>query len=165
MATVGRVVDREELKAACRDARSSGRTIVFTNGCFDILHRGHTCYLSDARALGDVLVVGVNTDASVRRLKGECRPIVSEDDRANVLAALECVSLVCLFDEPTPYELVALVEPDVIVKGGDYTRDTIVGADIVEARGGRVVALPTLEGRSTRSIIERILERGRDCLK
>lgn len=161
---MGRVVGRDELAAACEEHREAGRVVVFTNGCFDILHRGHTRYLSEARALGDVLVVGVNTDASVRRLKGDGRPIVPEADRAHVLAALESVSLVCLFDEPTPYELVSAVMPDVIVKGGDYTTDTIVGADIVEERGGRVVVLPTLEGRSTRSIIERILERGRDCL-
>jgi D-beta-D-heptose 7-phosphate kinase/D-beta-D-heptose 1-phosphate adenosyltransferase len=158
---VGRVVSRDDLVRAVSDARASGLRVVFTNGCFDILHRGHADYLARARALGDVLVVGVNTDGSVRGLKGEGRPIVPEDDRAAVLAALTSVDLVCLFDEPTPYELVKATEPDVLVKGAGYSESTIVGADLVRARGGRVAALDELPGRSTRSIIERILELGR----
>jgi len=149
---------------AVAEARGRGLRVVFTNGCFDILHRGHTDYLARAKALGDVLVVGVNTDRSVRGLKGDARPIVPEDDRAAVLAALAAVDLVCLFDEPTPYELVTAVEPDVLVKGAGYSEDTIVGADVVRARGGLVEALEETPGRSTRSIIERILERGRRCL-
>lgn len=161
---MGRVVTREELLEACDEARASGLTIVFTNGCFDILHRGHIDYLSRAKALGDLLVVGVNTDRSVRGLKGDCRPIVPEGDRAAVVAALEAVDLVCLFDEPTPGELIEAVLPGVLVKGAGYTRATIVGADVVEANGGRVEALEALEGRSTRSIIARILERGEGCL-
>lgn len=158
------MVERKDLAAALSDLRARGLRIVFTNGCFDILHRGHTDYLSRARALGDALVVGVNTDSSVRGLKGDARPIVPEADRAAVVAALGSVDLVCLFDEPTPHELVTLVQPDVIVKGAGYVEDTIVGADVVKARGGRVVALAELPGRSTRAIIERILERGRRCL-
>lgn len=155
---MGRVVSRDELRRVVGAARAEGRRIVFTNGCFDIIHRGHTEYLTGARSLGDVLVVGVNTDRSVRRLKGDARPIVPEDDRAHVLASLEPVDYVCLFDEDTPLELIREVIPDVLVKGAGYSRDTIVGADVVESHGGEVVALPELEGRSTRSIIARILE-------
>jgi rfaE bifunctional protein nucleotidyltransferase chain/domain len=162
---VGRIVTRDELTSICRAVRAEGRTVVFTNGCFDIIHRGHTYYLEKARSLGDVLIVGVNTDRSVRELKGPCRPIVPEEDRAAVVAALASVDFVCMFDEPTPYELVRLVEPDVIVKGAGYDRDSIVGADLVEGRGGRVVALEALDGRSTRSIIRRILDMGADCLR
>ena len=154
---MGRVVGREELARICERARSEGLTIVFTNGCFDIIHRGHVQYLAQAKELGDVLVVGINTDDSVRDLKGPARPIVPEDDRAHVVAALAAVDLVTLFGEPTPHELVAECLPDVIVKGAGYAPGTIVGADIVEARGGKVVALDALEGRSTRSIVERIL--------
>jgi D-beta-D-heptose 7-phosphate kinase/D-beta-D-heptose 1-phosphate adenosyltransferase len=157
---LGRVVDREELREALGAARAHGDRVVFTNGCFDILHRGHTEYLERARDLGDVLVVGVNTDRSVRALKGASRPVVPEGDRAHVLAALRAVDFVCLFDEDTPLELIRDVQPDVLVKGGGYSRDTIVGADLVEARGGEVVAMPELEGRSTRSIIARILKAG-----
>ena len=155
---MGSVVTRDELVRRVEEARAAGLTVVFTNGCFDIIHRGHTDYLRRAKALGDVLVVGVNTDRSVRALKGPSRPIVPEDDRAHVVAALGSVDLVCLFDEDTPHELISAVSPDVLVKGAGYTRETIVGADVVEARGGRVVAVQELEGRSTRGIIERILE-------
>jgi D-beta-D-heptose 7-phosphate kinase/D-beta-D-heptose 1-phosphate adenosyltransferase len=155
---LGSVVTRDELREAVSAARSEGLRVVFTNGCFDIIHRGHTEYLERARSMGDVLVVGVNTDSSVRRLKGDARPIVPEEDRAHVLASLQCVDYVCLFDEDTPLELVREVMPDVLVKGAGYSRENIVGADLVESRGGEVVALPELEGRSTRSIIARILE-------
>jgi len=157
---MGRVVPRGDIGALCRALKAEGKRIVFTNGCFDILHRGHTDYLGRARALGDRLLVGLNTDRSVRALKGASRPIVPEEDRAAVLAALAAVDFVCLFDEDTPYELIAEVRPDVLVKGAGYTRDTIVGADLVEAAGGRVVALEELPGRATRSIIERILQGG-----
>jgi rfaE bifunctional protein nucleotidyltransferase chain/domain len=159
---LGKVVGREDLVKEVNEARSGGRVIVFTNGCFDILHRGHTQYLAEAKALGDVLVVGVNTDRSVRSLKGESRPIVPEDDRAHVLAALASVDLVTLFDEDTPLELITAVAPDVLVKGAGYGRDTIVGADFVEEHGGRVVVIEELEGRSTRGIIARIRERDGD---
>ncbi|MBD3368364.1 MAG: D-glycero-beta-D-manno-heptose 1-phosphate adenylyltransferase [Candidatus Eisenbacteria bacterium] len=158
------VVERQELVEACRGHRDAGRRIVFTNGCFDILHRGHVDYLSRAKALGDVLVVGLNTDRSVGELKGPCRPIVPEEDRAHVLDALSVVDYVVLFDEPTPLEVIEALQPDVLVKGAGYTRDTIVGADVVESRGGQVVALAPVPGRSTRSIIATILERGRGCL-
>lgn len=138
-----------------RFGRPRRRRLVFTNGVFDLLHRGHVDYLFAARALGDALVVGVNTDASVRRLKGEGRPVVGEDDRAFVVAGLGCVDAVTLFGEDTPAALIAQLLPDVLVKGGDYTRETLVGAAEVEAAGGRVVFLPLVPGRSTTSIIER----------
>lgn len=155
---MGRVVAREDLKLAVAEAHAAGQVVVFTNGCFDIIHRGHTQYLAEAKALGDVLVVGVNTDRSVRALKGDSRPIVPEGDRAHVLAALGSVDLVCLFDEDTPLELISAILPDVLVKGAGYERDTIVGADVVEEHGGKVVAVEELKGRSTRGIIARILD-------
>ncbi|MBR6333000.1 MAG: D-glycero-beta-D-manno-heptose 1-phosphate adenylyltransferase [Bacteroidales bacterium] len=130
--------------------------IVFTNGCFDVLHYGHVHYLAQARQLGDLLVVGLNSDASVRRLKGESRPVNPEQARAFVLAALEMVDYVCLFEEDTPYELIAAVKPDVLVKGGDYAVDNIVGSDIVKGRNGEVVVLPFVEGFSSSSIIEKL---------
>ncbi len=160
---MGRVVLRDELAATCAKERKAGRTIVFSNGCFDILHHGHVDYLARAKALGDILVVGVNTDDSVRRLKGPTRPVVAEDDRAAVVAALEVVDYVCLFPEDTPYELIASIVPHVLVKGAGYTRDTIVGADVVEDAGGRVVAMEALEGHSTRGIIARIHSLGAGC--
>jgi rfaE bifunctional protein nucleotidyltransferase chain/domain len=135
--------------------------VVFTNGCFDLLHRGHVAYLNAARDLGDVLVVGVNTDASVRRLaKGPGRPLVGEADRAYTLAALECVDVVTLFEEDTPRELVAALLPDTLVKGADYSMDTVVGRAEVEAAGGRVVLVPLVEGYSTTDLLRRIRESG-----
>ena len=127
--------------------------IVFTNGCFDILHRGHIEYLSQARDKGAVLVIGLNNDASVKRIKGEGRPVQDEMTRALVLASLRFVDAVVLFDEDTPYELIKFVQPDVLVKGADYTEDTIVGADIVKANGGEVVTIPIVEGYSTSLIL------------
>jgi len=134
------------------------RKIVFTNGCFDVLHYGHVHYLAQARQMGDVLVVGLNSDASVRRLKGEGRPVNSEQARAFVLAALEMVDYVCLFEEDTPYELIAAVQPDVLVKGGDYSVDNIAGSDIVLKRNGKVCVLPFVDGFSSTSIIEKITQ-------
>ena len=127
--------------------------IVFTNGCFDILHRGHIEYLSQARDKGEILVIGLNSDASVKRIKGEGRPVQDETSRALVLASLRIVDAVVLFDEDTPYELIKIVKPDVLVKGGDYTDETIVGADIVRANGGEVVVIPIVEGYSTSKIL------------
>ena len=131
--------------------------LVFTNGCFDILHPGHVDYLQRARDLGERLVVGLNSDASVRRLKGPTRPVNDEASRALVLAALACVDHVVVFEEDTPYELIRAVAPDVLVKGGDWSVDRIVGRDLVEARGGRVLSIPLLPGHSTTAIIDRIL--------
>jgi rfaE bifunctional protein nucleotidyltransferase chain/domain len=145
----------EQVRELVAALRQSGRSVVFTNGVFDILHAGHTTYLDAARALGDVLVLGLNTDESVRRLKGPERPITSELDRATVVAALRSVDHVVLFSDDTPLQLIEMILPDVLVKGGDYTRQTIVGADVVEAHGGRVVTIALVEGRSTTSIINR----------
>ncbi|HSM36098.1 MAG TPA: D-glycero-beta-D-manno-heptose 1-phosphate adenylyltransferase [Longimicrobiales bacterium] len=136
--------------------RPRDRRVVFTNGCFDLLHRGHVEYLHGARALGDALVVGLNTDASVRRLKGARRPLVVQEDRALVLAALASVDAVVLFDEDTPRALIAALAPDVLVKGGDYAPEEIVGREEVEAAGGTVRVLPLVKGRSTSALIERL---------
>ena len=151
-----KILDRSTL--VHRLAPPRDRAVVFTNGCFDLLHRGHTDYLAAARALGDFLVVGLNTDASVRRLKGPGRPIIPEGDRARILAALECVDAVTLFDEDTPAALITALVPDILVKGGDYEAETIAGADVVRAAGGRVVVLPFVAGRSTSELIRRIRE-------
>lgn len=132
------------------------RKLVFTNGCFDILHRGHIEYLYQARNLGDALMVGVNTDNSVKRLKGEIRPINGEYDRMMLLASLYFVDYVVLFDEDTPLQLIKSVRPDILVKGGDYTRDTIVGADFVESTGGEVVVISFVEGYSTTKVINKM---------
>lgn len=136
--------------------------IVFTNGCFDILHRGHIDYLAKAADLGHVLVIGLNTDASVARLKGAGRPVQDQDSRALTLAALRFVSAVVLFDEDTPYELIKAVQPDVLVKGSDYKPDDIVGADIVKAKGGSVQTIDFLEGYSTSGIIRRLSASSKD---
>ena len=136
-----------------KELRSKQQKVVFTNGVFDILHAGHVMYLAAARSMGDVLVVGLNADESVTRLKGPTRPVNTELDRAQVLAALRCVDHVGLFTEDTPLRVITTLLPDVLVKGGDYTRDTIVGADAVEAHGGIVATIPLLEGRSTTNII------------
>ncbi len=138
--------------------RATGQTVVFTNGCFDLIHPGHTRYLATARSLGDILVVAVNSDASVRSIKGEKRPINSQQDRAETLAALESVSFVTVFEEPDPYKVIAALQPDVLVKGGDWPIEKIIGRDVVEARGGRVVNVPFVEGASTTGIIEKILK-------
>lgn len=135
--------------------RASGETVVFTNGCFDLLHAGHARYLSQARALGDHLVVGLNSDASVRRLKGEGRPVTPQEERAEILCALEAVDAVTLFWEDTPRPIIAALLPDVLVKGGDWALDAIVGREEVEAAGGRVLTLPVLPGRSTSSLVDR----------
>jgi D-glycero-beta-D-manno-heptose 1-phosphate adenylyltransferase len=144
---------------AVRRAQAAGRRVVFTNGCFDLLHRGHVRLLERARALGDLLVVAVNSDGSVRGLKGPGRPVVPAAERAEVLAALQTVDLVLVFDEPTPARVIEAVRPDVLVKGGDWPVDRIVGADVVLTRGGRVLSLPLVAGASTTALIHRILER------
>jgi rfaE bifunctional protein nucleotidyltransferase chain/domain len=136
--------------------RFQGRKIVFTNGCFDILHKGHVEYLSKARDLGDILIIGLNTDASVSRLKGSGRPVQDQSSRALVLASLRFVEAVVFFEEDTPYNLIDLVKPDVLVKGGDYTEENIVGADVVKANGGSVVIIPLVEGYSTSGIIKKL---------
>jgi D-beta-D-heptose 7-phosphate kinase/D-beta-D-heptose 1-phosphate adenosyltransferase len=155
--TVSEIIfDRDQLIAERRRLREEGRRVVFTNGCFDLLHPGHARYLAEARRLGDALIVALNSDASVRRLKGAGRPILNERERAEVMAALASVDYVTVFDEETPRELIAALLPDVLVKGGDWALDRIVGREEVEASGGRVLALPYVEGSSTTDIIERI---------
>ncbi len=152
-----RLFSRERLLVRFgRAARAPGERVVFTNGVFDILHRGHVEYLYAARALGDALVVGLNTDASVRRLKGPERPLNPEQDRALVLAALACIDAVTLFDEDTPLALISALLPDVLVKGGDYRPDDVVGRAQGEAAGGRLVLIPFVEGRSTTALVDRI---------
>jgi D-beta-D-heptose 7-phosphate kinase/D-beta-D-heptose 1-phosphate adenosyltransferase len=156
-----KILSRAALARRLAELRRAGKRIVFTNGCFDLIHPGHVRYLRAARRLGDVLVVGVNTDRSVRRLgKGPGRPLVGERDRAEVVAALEMVDIVVLFDEETPLELIRRVEPDVLVKGGDWTADRIVGADLVRARGGRVRSLPFAGGYSTTGLVRKIRQAG-----
>jgi D-beta-D-heptose 7-phosphate kinase/D-beta-D-heptose 1-phosphate adenosyltransferase len=139
--------------------RSQGKSVVFTNGCFDLLHVGHVDYLEKARAAGDALIVGVNTDRSVRRLKGSLRPLAPQGDRVKVLAALSCVDGVVLFDDDTPARLIEKIRPNVLVKGGDYHRGTVVGADTVEADGGRVRIIPLVKGKSTTGLIDIIRSR------
>lgn len=152
----GRVLALQAAVALIAERRARGEVIVFTNGVFDILHPGHVRYLRQARALGDALIVGLNSDASVRRNKGPDRPINPEAERAEVLAALICVDAVSIFDEDTPAEIIAACQPDILVKGADWPADQIVGRDTVEARGGRVVRVPVERGHSTTSLIERI---------
>lgn len=152
-----RIFDRVSAVRMVNVWRLKSDRIVFTNGCFDILHRGHVEYLQEAAALGDRLVVGVNSDASVRRLgKGDDRPLNDQDSRAKVLAALRCVDAVVIFDEDTPLELITALQPDVVAKGGDWKPEQIVGADLVKARGGEVRSLKLVDGFSTTALVERI---------
>ncbi|TAK15520.1 MAG: D-glycero-beta-D-manno-heptose 1-phosphate adenylyltransferase [Acidobacteria bacterium] len=147
------------LDAAVRyvnDIRRHGKIVVFTNGVFDLLHPGHVRYLQAARALGDALVVGVNSDRSVRAIKGPSRPITPEAERVEILSALACVDAAAVFDEETPADIIKAIQPDILVKGADWAEDAIVGRDTVEARGGRVVRMPVEEGWSTSSIVKRI---------
>jgi rfaE bifunctional protein nucleotidyltransferase chain/domain len=138
--------------------RATGKKIVFTNGCFDLIHTGHTRYLARARSFGDILIVAVNSDDSVRRIKGEKRPINPQDQRAETLAALESVDFVTIFDEPDPQRIISELQPDVLVKGGDWPVEKIVGRAVVEARGGKVISVPYIEGASTSGIIEKIVK-------
>jgi rfaE bifunctional protein nucleotidyltransferase chain/domain len=151
-----KVIDRERAAKIGGDMRSSGRALVFTNGCFDLIHPGHIDLLIRARSLGDALMVGLNTDASVRRLKGAGRPILDEGSRSQMLAALEVVNWVVLFDEDTPIDLIREVGPTILVKGGDYTPEAVVGKEIVEGLGGNVVIVPITMQFSTSAIMEKI---------
>lgn len=151
------IVERKTLKEICSDLKNSGKKIVFTNGCFDLIHSGHILYLSEAKKLGDILIIGLNSDDSVKRLKGNGRPINNETDRAIVLDALKFVDYLTIFDEDTPFELISLLKPDVLVKGGDYKADEVVGADIVKANGGEIVIIPYVQGKSTSAIIQKIV--------
>jgi D-glycero-beta-D-manno-heptose 1-phosphate adenylyltransferase len=155
-----KVVDRAMAVAKVGEARNAGKRIVFTNGCFDLMHVGHVRYLAAAREAGDLLVVAINDDASVRRLKGPERPLVAEAARAEVLAALAAVDYVTIFPEDTPAEVIAALLPDVLVKGADWAADQIVGREIVEARGGRVLLVPVVQGFSTTALVERLRRHG-----
>jgi D-beta-D-heptose 7-phosphate kinase/D-beta-D-heptose 1-phosphate adenosyltransferase len=149
-------MSREAAVALVAQLRADGRTIVFTNGVFDLLHPGHVRYLEQARSLGNALIVGLNGDASVRRNKGEGKPITPQDERAELLLALSSVDAVVLFDEDTPAEIISAIQPDILVKGADWAADRIVGRDTVESRNGRVVRVPIEAGHSTTAIIERV---------
>jgi rfaE bifunctional protein nucleotidyltransferase chain/domain len=148
----------QEVRPLLDILRAAGRRIVFTNGCFDLIHTGHTRYLAKAKSLGDLLIVAVNSDASVRDIKGEKRPINIEAERMETLAALESVDYVVLFNEPDPHRIIGELQPDVLVKGGDWPIEKIIGRDIVEARGGKVVSVGYIEGASTTGIIEKIVK-------
>jgi D-glycero-beta-D-manno-heptose 1-phosphate adenylyltransferase len=151
----GRVLNSESLQSAVGAYRNQNKKIVFTNGCFDLLHIGHITYLEEAKKLGDILIVGINTDASVQKLKGPTRPIQNEDDRSAILAALKAVDHTILFGEETPLELIKKIKPDVLVKGGDWKIEQIVGSDFVISNGGIVKSLNFINGKSTTAIIER----------
>lgn len=155
---MAQVLSLEELMNIRRRLKEQGKRVVFTNGCFDLLHRGHIEYLEKARSLGDALIVGLNTDASTRRLKGLQRPINNQDDRAAVMVALRFVDYVCFFDEDTPLQLIEKIVPDILVKGADWPIDDIVGKDVVEQAGGSVQTIEFLPHRSTTNIIKKILD-------
>jgi len=155
---MGEILSRNDLIPIREQLKKAGKHVVFTNGCFDILHRGHVDYLSRAKAQGDVLIVGLNSDDSVKRLKGSNRPIVDEGDRAAIIAALAVVDYVCLFDEDTPYELIRALVPDILVKGADWSVNDIVGKDVVESAGGSVHTIEFLPNRSTSKIIQKIIQ-------
>ncbi|MEI7747746.1 MAG: D-glycero-beta-D-manno-heptose 1-phosphate adenylyltransferase [Chlorobiaceae bacterium] len=158
MATSIKLASQSETLEKVRAWQTSGKKVVFSNGCFDILHAGHVEYLTAARKLGDVLIIGLNSDASVRRLKGKNRPVCCETDRAAVLSALQVVDAVTLFDEDTPEELIGTLLPDILVKGADWAVESIAGARAVLEHGGAVLTIPLLEGRSTTGIIEKIIQ-------
>ena len=152
----GKIIESGNIKQELSKLREKSKKIVFTNGCFDIIHAGHISYLNEAKALGDILIVGLNSDKSVRGLKGADRPVVNERDRAYILANLKPVDYVVIFDEDTPYELIKEIKPDVLVKGADYKGKSIAGSDIVESSGGETVLINFIEGKSTSEIIKKI---------
>jgi len=152
------IFSRKKLKQAVSRLKKTGKKIVFTNGCYDILHTGHTKLLKKAKALGDILIVAINSDSSVRCIKGKNRPIVPQEERAEVLAALSSVDIVTVFCEPDPYNIIKDIVPDVLVKGGDWKKGTIIGADVVTGAGGKVKNIKYIKGRSTTNIIKKVLE-------
>lgn len=151
-----KILTQDELAQTLAYWRFRNYKLVFTNGCFDILHRGHIEYLAKAASLGDILILGLNTDNSVRRIKGDSRPVQDEKSRALILASLSFVNIIVLFDEDTPYNLIRLVQPDILVKGADYAPEEIVGYDIVSQKGGKVITIDLTEGHSSTNIIEKI---------
>ncbi len=159
MASERKILSVDEAAGTAREWRAAGKRVVFTNGCFDLLHVGHVRYLAAARSEGDALIVGLNSDASVAMIKGPLRPIVPERERAEVLAALACVDVVTLFAEPDPLRVIQAVQPDVLVKGGDWAESEIIGAAEVRQAGGRIVRVPIVDGAGTSLLIERVVER------
>jgi rfaE bifunctional protein nucleotidyltransferase chain/domain len=155
---MGKILSRGALRQEIDRLKAEGKKIAFTNGCFDILHVGHVRYLRDARKTGDVLILALNSDTSVRAIKGDKRPLVPEDERADVLAALEFINYITLFDELTPLALIEYLQPDVIVKGGDWAEENVVGRDSVRRWGGKVVIIPETPGASTTNIVEKIIK-------
>ena len=151
--------DREKLHLWRKAMREEHKKLVFTNGVFDILHHGHVSYLKEARNLGDALIIGVNADASVRRLKGEKRPLQKENDRASILAALKSTDCIVVFNDDTPLSLIEFVIPDILVKGADWNVENVAGKDVVEKNGGKVLTIPFIEGRSTTGVVETVIER------
>lgn len=156
---MSKIVKLKDLVHKMNRLREDGKSIVFTNGCFDILHVGHVRYLSAARSEGDILVVGLNSDKSVRSIKNKNRPIVNQDQRGEVLASLECVDYITIFDNPDPLELIRTLKPDILVKGADWKEEEIIGADVVKAHGGKVVRIPFVSEISTSRLLKRIVER------
>ncbi len=150
------IARKDNIHKIITELKAKDLRIAFTNGCFDLLHRGHVFYLEEAKKKADILVLGLNSDTSVRRLKGQDRPLVNEQDRAYILSRLEAVDIVCIFEEDTPVEIIKLIKPDFLIKGGDYNLDQIVGREIVERNGGKVLTIPIVEGKSTTKIIDRI---------
>jgi D-beta-D-heptose 7-phosphate kinase/D-beta-D-heptose 1-phosphate adenosyltransferase len=153
---VNKLLDRSTLKNKLETLRKEGKKIAFTNGCFDILHVGHVRYLREAKKAGDILVLALNSDSSVRSIKGEKRPLVSEEERAEVLAALEFIDFVTIFPELTPLELINYLKPDILIKGGDWPEDKVVGREEIKKWGGRVAIIPEVKGKSTTNIVEKI---------
>jgi len=154
-----KIVEPSKLAPILKNLQNQGKKVVFTNGVFDLLHLGHVTYLQEARRKGDLLVVGLNSDASVRRIKGPLKPLLPVEERAEMLLALSCVDYATSFEEDTPFNVIKVLEPDVLVKGGDWALDKIVGADLVKARGGQVLNIPVVEGRSTTNLIQMVVER------
>jgi len=154
-----KIKERKELLRIVKNLKGKGKRIVFTNGCFDLLHLGHVRYLEKAKSLGDVLVVGVNSDSSVRKLKGPKRPILSQGERTEILSGLGCVDYITIFNEADPLKLITSLKPNLLVKGGDWTRDQIVGREVVERSGGELVIIPFIKGASTSNVIDTILKR------
>ena len=154
-----KIKKREELLRIIKDLKAKGKRIIFTNGCFDLLHVGHIRYLEEAKTLGDILIVGVNSDTSVRKLKGPKRPVLPVEERTEILSGLGCVDYITIFDELDPLALITSLQPNVLVKGGDWTKEQTIGKEVVERSGGEVVIIPFVQGASTSSIIETILKR------
>ena len=154
-----KIKKREELLRIIKDLKAKGKRIIFTNGCFDLLHVGHIRYLEEAKTLGDILIVGVNSDTSVQKLKGPKRPVLPVEERTEILSGLGCVDYITVFDELDPLALITSLQPNVLVKGGDWTKEQTIGKEVVERSGGEVVIIPFVQGASTSSIIETILKR------